>query len=400
MPTLRNLDQLLKQNLKGKTVQIRVDLNLPIKEGKILDKTRIKRFLPTVRDLIKKECKISLLSHFGRPNGRIDKKMSLKALIPDLQKSLRKEVIFSKSCIGEEPKRILEKIPNKGIVLMENTRFHRGEEKNFKKFSLELARYADFFINDAFSVSHRSHASVTGISKVLPSFAGRSLEKEITMISKFLNTKSKKRVAIIGGSKISTKISLINHMSKKVDVIVIGGAMANTFLLAKGYNIGRSLFEINMIKEAKKIMRMAKKHDCEIILPVDVAVANDFKKGKDYKLYNIDKVPNDGLILDIGKKTIRIIEKNLSNCSDVVWCGPLGLFEYRPFDIGTTSIARYISNLTNKNMITSFAGGGDTIAALRQSKCIDGLTYISTAGGAFLEMLAGKKLPGVEILKR
>ena len=400
MLKIKNLDDLLENNLKGKTVYLRADLNLPTINGKVTDTTRIKSILPTIRELKKNKCKIVILSHFGRPKGSYNKKMSLKHIIPKVEKVTRSKIYFSKDHSGINFEKLIKKIPDGSVVIMENTRFHRGEEKNFKYFAKDLAKNCDFFVNDAFSVAHRSHASVTGLTNYVPSFSGRSLEKEVITVSKFLSSKNKKKLAIIGGSKISTKINLINNLLKNVNAIVIGGAMANTFLLAQGKKIGKSLSEKTMIKTAKKIMSNASRKKCKIILPVDAVVASNLKKGGKFSEYNIDNIPDDGLILDIGKNSISIIDDEISKTKEVLWCGPLGLFEQSPFHVGTASVAKTLSKMTKNGKIVSVAGGGDTVAAISQSNYVNDFTYISTAGGAFLEMIAGQKLPGIEVLKK
>jgi phosphoglycerate kinase len=400
MIKIKNLDDLLENNLKGKTVYLRADLNLPTINGKVTDTTRIKSILPTIRELKKNKCKIVILSHFGRPKGSYNKKMSLKHIIPKVEKVTRSKIYFSKDHSGINFEKLIKKIPDGSVVVMENTRFHRGEEKNFKYFAKDLAKNCDFFVNDAFSVAHRSHASVTGLTNYVPSFSGRSLEKEVITVSKFLSSKNKKKLAIIGGAKISTKINLINNLLKNVNAIVIGGAMANTFLLAQGKKIGKSLSEKTMIKTAKKIMSNASRKKCKIILPVDAVVASNLKKGGKFSEYNIDNIPDDGLILDIGKNSISIIDDEISKTKEVLWCGPLGLFEQSPFHVGTASVAKTLSKMTKNGKIVSVAGGGDTVAAISQSNYVNDFTYISTAGGAFLEMIAGQKLPGIEVLKK
>tara|TARA_B100000214_G_scaffold132382_1_gene94183 strand:- start:287 stop:1489 length:1203 start_codon:yes stop_codon:yes gene_type:complete len=400
MIKIKNLDDLLENNLKGKTVYLRADLNLPTINGKVTDTTRIKSILPTIRELKKNKCKIVILSHFGRPKGSYNKKMSLKHIIPKVEKVTRSKIYFSKDHSGINFEKLIKKVPDGSVVIMENTRFHRGEEKNFKYFAKDLAKNCDFFVNDAFSVAHRSHASVTGLTNYVPSFSGRSLEKEVITVSKFLSSKNKKKLAIIGGSKISTKINLINNLLKNVNAIVIGGAMANTFLLAQGKKIGKSLNEKTMIKTAKKIMSNASRKKCKIILPVDAVVASNLKKGGKFSEYNIDNIPDDGLILDIGKNSISIIDDEISKTKEVLWCGPLGLFEQSPFHVGTASVAKTLSKMTKNGKIVSVAGGGDTVAAISQSNYVNDFTYISTAGGAFLEMIAGQKLPGIEVLKK
>ena len=400
MIKIKNLDDLLENNLKGKTVYLRADLNLPTINGKVTDTTRIKSILPTIRELKKNKCKIVILSHFGRPKGSYNKKMSLKHIIPKVEKVTRSKIYFSKDHSGINFEKLIKKIPDGSVVIMENTRFHRGEEKNFKYFAKNLAKNCDFFVNDAFSVAHRSHASVTGLTNYVPSFSGRSLEKEVITVSKFLSSKNKKKLAIIGGAKISTKINLINNLLKNVNAIVIGGAMANTFLLAQGKKIGKSLNEKTMIKTAKNIMSNASRKKCKIILPVDAVVASNLKKGGKFSEYNIDKIPDDGLILDIGKNSISVIDDEISKTKEVLWCGPLGLFEQSPFHVGTASVAKTLSKMTKNGKIVSVAGGGDTVAAISQSNYVNDFTYISTAGGAFLEMIAGQKLPGIEVLKK
>ena len=400
MIKIKNLDDLLENNLKGKTVYLRADLNLPTINGKVTDTTRIKSILPTIRELKKNKCKIVILSHFGRPKGSYNKKMSLKHIIPKVEKVTRSKIYFSKDHSGINFEKLIKKVPDGSVVIMENTRFHRGEEKNFKYFAKDLAKNCDFFVNDAFSVAHRSHASVTGLTNYVPSFSGRSLEKEVITVSKFLSSKNKKKLAIIGGAKISTKINLINNLLKNVNAIVIGGAMANTFLLAQGKKIGKSLSEKTMIKTAKKIMSNASRKKCKIILPVDAVVASNLKKGGKFSEYNIDNIPDDGLILDIGKNSISIIDEEISKTKEVLWCGPLGLFEQSPFHVGTASVAKTLSKMTKNGKIVSVAGGGDTVAAISQSNYVNDFTYISTAGGAFLEMIAGQKLPGIEVLKK
>ena len=400
MIKIKNLDDLLKNDLKGKIVYLRADLNLPVINGKVTDTTRIKSILPTIKELRKKKCKIVILSHFGRPKGSFNKKMSLKHIIPKVEKVTKSKIHFSKDHFGKNFENLLKKIPDGSIVVMENTRFHKGEERNFKYFAKDLAKNCDFFVNDAFSVAHRSHASVTGLTDYVPSYSGRSLEKEVITIGKFLSSKNKRKIAIIGGSKISTKINLINNLLKSVNAIVIGGAMANTFLLAQGRKIGKSLNEKSMVKIAKKILSNASKNKCKIILPVDAVVASNLREGGEFSEYSIENIPNDGLILDIGKKSIAIIDKEISKTKEVLWCGPLGLFEQSPFHVGTASVAKTLSKMTKNGKIISVAGGGDTVAAISQSNYVNDFTYISTAGGAFLEMIAGQKLPGIEALRK
>jgi len=400
MLNLKNLDQLLKENLKDRIIFIRVDLNVPIKDEIVLDETRIERIIPTINALLEKESKICLLSHFGRPDGTNNIKFSLNKIIPSLEKHLKKDILFIENSFEENVKEKIQSSSNNQIVLYENTRFHDGEEKNDQDLAMKVAQNADYFVNDAFSVSHRSHVSTVGIAKCLPSFSGRYLEKEILMINKSLSTNSGERLGIIGGSKISTKLKVLENLTENVDKLFVGGGMANTFLLAKGFKIGKSLCERSMINTANNILLKAEKNNCEIVLPIDALVAKDMEKGTSFNETSIEKIPSDALILDIGSKTISKITDILQEMSTVVWCGPLGLFELNPFQTGTVSIAKEISMLTKNKKIISVAGGGDTVAALSQSNYNKDFTYISTAGGAFLELLAGEKLPGLEVLRQ
>ena len=400
MLNLRNLDQLLKENLKDKIIFIRVDLNVPIKDEIVLDETRIERITPTINELLEKESKICLLSHFGRPDGTNNNKFSLNKIISSLEKHLKKDILFIENSFEENVKEKLQSLSNNQIALYENTIIHDGEEKNDQDLAMKVAQNADYFVNDALSVSHRSHVSTVGIAKCLPSFSGRYLEKEVLMINKSLSTNSGKRLGIIGGSKISTKLKVLENLTENVDKLFVGGGMANTFLLAKGFKIGKSLCERSMINTANNILLKAEKNNCEIVLPIDALVAKDMEKGTSFNETSIEKIPSDALILDIGSKTISKITDILQEMSTVVWCGPLGLFELNPLQTGTVSIAKEISMLTKNKKIISVAGGGDTVAALSQSNYNKDFTYISTAGGAFLELLAGEKLPGLEVLRQ
>ena len=399
MITLRNLDELLKENLKDKIVLVRVDLNVPIKDNIILDETRVERIIPTIKELIMGGCKVCLLSHFGRPDGKNNKQLSLRQVIAPLEKYLKKEIIFSDYCYGDKVKKTINNAPPGSIILFENTRFEDGEKKNDPALAKNISENANYFVNDAFSVSHRSHVSTTGLTKHLPSYSGRYLDQEILMINNALSLGGGKRLGIIGGSKISTKLKVLENLTSNLDKLFIGGGMANTFLLAKGYKIGKSLCESSMINTANNILEHAKNKNCELILPVDALIAKDMKKGSLFNEVSISKVPSDALILDIGPKTISNLNEVLGKVSSVVWCGPLGLFEVNPFQTGTISVAKEISRLTKQKALISVAGGGDTVAALSQSGYNKDFTYISTAGGAFLELLAGENLPGIEVLK-
>jgi phosphoglycerate kinase len=399
MITLRNLDELLKENLKDKVVLVRVDLNVPTKDNIILDETRVERIIPTIKELAMRGCKVCLLSHFGRPDGKNNKQLSLRQVIAPLEKYLKKEIIFSDYCYGDKVKKTINNAPSGSIILFENTRFEDGEKKNDQALAKNISKNANYFVNDAFSVSHRSHVSTTGLTKHLPSYSGRYLDQEILMINNALNLGNGKRLGIIGGSKISTKLKVLENLINNLDKLFVGGGMANTFLLAKGYKIGKSLCESSMINTANNILEHAKNKNCELILPVDALIAKDMKKGSLFNEVSISKVPGDALILDIGPKTISNLNEILGKVSSVVWCGPLGLFEVNPFQTGTISVAKEISRLTKQKALISVAGGGDTVAALSQSSYNKDFTYISTAGGAFLELLAGENLPGIEVLK-
>jgi phosphoglycerate kinase len=399
MITLRNLDELLKENLKDKVVLVRVDLNVPTKDNIILDETRVERIIPTIKELAMRGCKVCLLSHFGRPDGKNNKQLSLRQVIAPLEKYLKKEIIFSDYSYGDKVKKTINNAPSGSIVLFENTRFEDGEKKNDQALAKNISKNANYFVNDAFSVSHRSHVSTTGLSKHLPSYSGRYLDQEMLMINNALSLDDGKRLGIIGGSKISTKLKVLENLINNLDKLFVGGGMANTFLLAKGYKIGKSLCESSMINTANNILEHAKNKNCELILPVDALIAKDMKKGSLFNEVSISKVPGDALILDIGPKTISNLNEILGKVSSVVWCGPLGLFEVNPFQTGTISVAKEISRLTKQKALISVAGGGDTVAALSQSSYNKDFTYISTAGGAFLELLAGENLPGIEVLK-
>jgi phosphoglycerate kinase len=388
------------ENLNEKKVLLRLDLNVPLKDGKITDQTRIDKILPIIEFLLKKNSKIIVISHIGRPKGRVDKNLSLRPVCKYLEKKINRNVKIIDDDIFKLKKEDFFKNSKDQIVFLENIRFYEEEEKNDINFSKHLASLADLFINDAFSCSHRAHSSVSKITEFLPSFAGLQLETEINALKKVTTEIKKPITCIIGGSKISTKLKVLENLTENVDKLFVGGGMANTFLLAKGFKIGKSLCERSMINTANNILLKAEKNNCEIVLPIDALVAKDMEKGTSFNETSIDKIPSDALILDIGSKTISKITDILQEMSTVVWCGPLGLFELNPFQTGTVSIAKEISMLTKNKKIISVAGGGDTVAALSQSNYNKDFTYISTAGGAFLELLAGEKLPGLEVLRQ
>ena len=388
--------EFFKLDLKNKLILVRVDLNLPVVNGVVQDETRLQSVLPTIQEIIKKGGKVVLCSHFGRPNGEYNKKYSLKPLIEPLSKALNCPIDFSSTCIGPEAEELKNNLKEGQTLLLENLRFHKGEENNNKDFSEDLTLGIDYFVNDAFSCSHRKHSSTVGVTNFLPSFMGTHLEKEIKALEGVLNNPNKPVAAIIGGSKVSTKIDVINFLLKKMDIIIIGGAMANTFVAAKGLDVGKSLFEKECIDLAKELIEKSQNNNCNLILPTDFIVSKNLKKNAEYTTANFDSLPHNMMALDIGPKSIELINKNINNCKTILWNGPLGAFETYPFDKGTNKVASHVSSLTKQKKILSVAGGGDTVSALNNAKVLNDFSYVSTAGGAFLEWLEGKVLPGIE----
>ena len=388
--------EFFKLDLKNKLILVRVDLNLPVINGVVQDETRLQSVLPTIQEIIKKGGKVVLCSHFGRPNGEYNKKYSLKPLIEPLSKALNCPIVFSPTCIGPEAEELKNNLKEGQTLLLENLRFHKGEETNNKDFSKDLTLGIDYFVNDAFSCSHRRHSSTVGVTNFLPSFMGTHLEKEIKALEGVLNNPNKPVAAIIGGSKVSTKIDVINFLLKKMDIIIIGGAMANTFVAAKGLDVGKSLFEKECIDLAKELIEKSQNNNCNLILPTDFIVSKNLKKHAEYTTANFDSLPHNMMALDIGPKSIELINKNINNCKTILWNGPLGAFETYPFDKGTNKVASHVSSLTKQKKILSVAGGGDTVSALNNAKVLNDFSYVSTAGGAFLEWLEGKVLPGIE----
>ncbi len=388
--------EFFKLDLKNKLILVRVDLNLPVVNGVVQDETRLQSVLPTIQKIIKKGGKVVLCSHFGRPNGEYNKKYSLKPLIEPLSKALNCPIVFSPTCIGPEAVELKNNLTEGQTLLLENLRFHKGEETNNKDFSEDLTLGIDYFVNDAFSCSHRRHSSTVGVTNFLSSFMGTHLEKEIKALEGVLNNPNKPVAAIIGGSKVSTKIDVINFLLKKMDIIIIGGAMANTFVAAKGLDVGKSLFEKECIDLAKELIEKSQSNNCNLILPTDFIVSKNLKKNAEYTTANFDSLPYNMMALDIGPKSIELINKNINNCKTILWNGPLGAFETYPFDKGTNQVASHVSSLTKQKKILSVAGGGDTVSALNNAKVLNDFSYVSTAGGAFLEWLEGKVLPGIE----
>lgn len=392
----RTLD---KAEVRGKRVLLRADLNVPMHEGAITDTTRIERVLPTIRELTEKGAKVILLSHFDRPKGKVVPEMSLAPVGKRLGELLGSPVAFAADCIGPKAKEAVDALKDGGVLLLENTRFHAEEEKNDPEFSKALAANGDIYVDDAFSAAHRAHASTEGVAHLLPAYAGRLMEAELKALSAALESPKRPVGAVIGGSKISTKLDLIGNVLDEVDVLFIGGAMANTFLAAEGVKVGKSLQESDMHETARKIAAHAKEKGCKLVLPVDAVVAREFKAGAASEVVPVDKVPEDTMILDAGPKTAELISKHLADLKTLVWNGPLGAFEIAPFDKATVEVARAAAKLTEEGKLLTVAGGGDTVSALRHAGVADRMSYVSTAGGAFLEWLEGKTLPGVEVLR-
>ena len=388
------------ENIKGKKVVVRADLNFPTEDGKITDNSRIERFAPTAKLLSDKGAKVIIITHFGRPKGKKLPEFSVAFMKDSLSKAIGKPVEFVDDTIGEKVEDTISKMNDGDIILLENVRFYAEEEANDAEFSKKLASLGEIFVNDAFSTSHRAHASTEGITKYLPSYAGLLMEEEINALTKALENPAHPAIAIVGGSKVSTKLAVLENITKKVDALVIGGAMANTFLLAQGYNIGASMAEPEMTDTALKIIDEAKKNGCEIILPVDVCVAKEFKANAENKFVGINDVDGDWKIFDVGPETSKMLDKKFEEAKTVLWNGPLGVFELTPFDRGTNELARTVAKLTREGKLTSVAGGGDTVSALNNAGVEADFSYISTAGGAFLEWLEGKILPAIPPLQK
>jgi phosphoglycerate kinase len=391
----RTLDDV---DVKGKRVLLRVDLNVPMENGRVTDLTRIERVAPTINELASKGAKVILLAHFGRPKGR-DPKESLKPVAAVVSQVIKRPVAFADDCVGELAEKAVAAMKDGDVLCLENTRFHPQEEKNDKAFVNQLARLGDIWVNDAFSAAHRAHATTEGLGHKLPAYAGRTMQAELEALDKALGTPKKPVIAIVGGAKVSTKLELLENLVTRVDALVIGGGMANTFLHAQGVKIGKSLAEKDMAPTALKIIARAEKANCAIILPVDAVVAYHFEANAPSHAYGLDAIPADGMILDIGPQSIERVKAAMDDAATVVWNGPIGAFELNPFDKGTVAAAKYAAERTKSGKLISVAGGGDTVAALNQAGVGEKFTYVSTAGGAFLEWMEGKPLPGVEVLK-
>ena len=392
----KTLDDL---ELTGKTVLTRVDINVPLENGRVSDATRIDRIVPTVRDILAAGGKPVLLAHFGRPKGSVVAEMSLEQLVPALQAAFGVPVRFADDCIGGPAKKAVAALADGEVLLLENTRFHAGEEKNDPGFAASLAALGDVYVNDAFSAAHRTHASTEAIARLLPSCAGRLMQAELSALEAALGVAKRPVVAVVGGAKVSTKLDLLANLVRKVEHLVIGGGMANTFLVAQGINVGKSLAEHEMAGTAAKILIIAGEAGCEIHLPVDVVVAEEFRAHAAHQTVNADQCPDTAMILDAGPKTVARINEIFESCRTLIWNGPLGAFEIEPFDAATNAAAAKAAELTRAGKLISVAGGGDTVAALNQAGAGADFTYISTAGGAFLEWMEGKTLPGVAALE-
>ncbi len=392
--TFRTLDTLLPT---GKRILVRVDLNVPMENGVVADATRIERILPTIRELSDKGAKVILLAHFGRPKGA-DQKESLRPVAAELTRHLEKPVAFVADCVGALAEKAVAELRDGDVLCLENTRFHAGEEKNDSAFVAALAKLGDIYVNDAFSAAHRAHASTEGLAHVLPSYAGRTMQAELEALEKALGNPARPVLAVVGGAKVSSKLDLLGNLVNRVDLLVIGGGMANTFLAAQGHGVGKSLCEHDLAATARGILAKADAARCRIILPGDAVVAQQFKAHAPSRTVAIAGVGPDDMILDAGPGTIESIKLAFATARTLVWNGPMGAFELPPFDAATVALAREAARLTADGMLVSVAGGGDTVSALNHAGAAADFSYVSTAGGAFLEWMEGKILPGVAAL--
>lgn len=397
MKSFKTIDDL---DVRGKRVLLRVDFNVPMKGGVVTDKTRIEKSAPTIEELVKRGAKVILLAHLGRPDGKANPEFSLKPVVGAVQEALHnKPISFANDCIGNPALEAVGKLADGDVILLENVRFHKEEEENDNQFVKHLAQLGDIYVNDAFSAAHRAHASTEGLAHALPSAAGRLMQAELEALQRALEKPERPAMAIVGGAKVSSKVDVLGNLLSRVDVLVIGGGMANTFLLAQGIDIGKSFCDRESAPIAQKIMEIAKKSGKEIILPIDAVCAAELKAGVATSVHDATKIPANKMILDIGPKTIAAIAQKIGAVKTLVWNGPLGVFETPPFDNGTNQVAEAVAKATSGGMLLSVAGGGDTVSALQHAKAADRFSYLSTAGGAFLEWLEGKELPGVAALK-
>jgi phosphoglycerate kinase len=386
-------------DVAGKRVLLRADLNVPVRDGRITDLTRLERLTPTIRELAEKGARVIVVSHFDRPKGQRVPEMSLRPISAALRDVLARDVFFADDCLGPVAEDAVGRLEPGQVLVLENTRFHIGEEKNDPAMARALAGLADVYVNDAFSAAHRAHASTEGVARHLPSLAGRLMQRELEALTEALEHPQRPVGAIVGGSKVSTKLELLGNLVGKVDVLVIGGAMANTFLAAQGVAVGKSLQEADMHQTARDILARAKSVGCEIVLPVDAVTATEFRANPPTRTVPIADVPADSMILDVGPVTVADLTARLAGLRTLVWNGPLGAFETPPFDSATVALAKAVAAATDAGTLRSVAGGGDTVAALKHAGVVDRISYVSTAGGAFLEWLEGKLLPGIQALQ-
>ena len=394
--TVRTLDD---ARVAGQRVLLRADLNVPVRDGRITDLTRIERLSPTIRELADAGARVIVCSHFDRPKGKRVPTMSLAPMAEALGKALGRPVAFAPDCVGSEAQDAVGAMADGDVLVLENTRFHAGEEANDPALARELAVLADIYVNDAFSAAHRAHASTEGVAHLLPAYAGRLMQAELEALDSALGSPARPVCAIVGGSKVSTKLELLGNLSGRVDVLVIGGAMANTFLAAQGTAVGKSLQEADMHATARDILAEANRAGCEVVLPTDAVVAREFRASPPMEIVSVEAIPPDAMMLDVGPTTVQALQDRLPDLRTLVWNGPLGAFETPPFDAATTALARSVAEATSQGALRSVAGGGDTVSALRHAGVLDRLSYVSTAGGAFLEWLEGKTLPGVAALQ-
>jgi phosphoglycerate kinase len=392
----KTLDQM---DFAGKVTLVRVDLNVPMQDGAVSDASRIESVVPTLRDIVAGRGRVVLLAHFGRPKGKRVEAMSLSVVLPALKAALGKPVAFAADCIGAPAKKAVAAMADGDVLLLENTRFHAGEEANDPAFAAALAALGDIYVNDAFSAAHRAHASTEGIAHLLPSCAGRLMEAELRALEGALTTPARPVVAVVGGAKVSTKLALLGNLVEKVDHLVIGGAMANTFLAAQGHDVGKSLAEHDLAETARGILTKTKATGCTIHLPVDVVVAREFRVNAPTETLPAGECPPDAMILDAGPETVAALGEVFAICRTLIWNGPLGAFETPPFDHATMAAAKMVAELTAQGQLISVAGGGDTVAALHLAGVADAFSYVSGAGGAFLEWMEGQVLPGVAALE-
>jgi phosphoglycerate kinase len=396
MPSFKSINDI---DVLSKTVLVRVDFNVPVQNGKVTEATRIERALPTIRDLIAKGARVVCLSHFGRPKGQPNADMSLRPIADSLAEALAKPVAFASNCVGAEAESVVAGLAEDGVALMENVRFHSGEEANDVNFARALARLGHVYVNDAFSAAHRAHASTEGLARLLPAAAGRAMQAELEALGAALENPKRPAAALVGGAKVSSKIAILEKLVTRVDALIVGGGMANTFLLALGHDMGKSLIEAEMLDTARAILAKANESDCLIVLPTDAVCASEFKANPDTVVVPVTAVPTAQMMLDVGPDSAASLAELLSDYKTIVWNGPLGAFETPPFDAATNRVAQAAAGLVKSGKLLAVAGGGDTVAALAHAGVVNDFTYVSTAGGAFLEWLEGRTLPGVAALE-